>query len=199
MSTFGSLHEVEGHHAVRTLSTGSTARWNYIEPVSRHNRSKHWVDDHNQRRHAPIDLSFTWRTRWWPTRQFTFFLGVAEVNAANTRARALRQTPAPVLEFRRDLANEMLNNTLGRDLEPARGPATRARRSVSASDGIHRLEERPLNTTKWLGTSWKPAKDPYQKTVCSGADCKSRCRTYCACNKAACLCLECFNVHINNV
>ena len=153
MSTFGSLHEVEGHHAVRTLSTGSTARWNYIEPVSRHNRSKHWVDDHNQRRHAPIDLSFTWRTRWWPTRQFTFFLGVAEVNAANTRARALRQTPAPVLEFRRDLANEMLTNTLGMPMEPGRGLTTRARRSVSASDGTYRFKEHPLNTTKWLGTS----------------------------------------------
>jgi hypothetical protein len=144
-------------------------------------------------------ISFVWRTRWWPTRQFTFFLGLAEVNAANTRTRALKQTPAPVLEFRRDLANEMLNNTLGMPLEPSRGLATRSRRSVSASDGTHRFMERPLNTTKLLGTSRKHAKDPYQKTVCSGVGCKSRCKTYCACNKAACLCLECFNLHISNV
>ena len=96
--------------------------------------------------------------------------------------------PELVLDFRRDLANEMLTNTLGMPMEPGRGLTTRARRSVSASDGTYRFKEHPLNTTKWLGTSWKHTKDPFQKTVCSGVGCKSRCWTYCACNKAACLC-----------
>lgn len=198
MSTFGCLHEVEGHKAYRKLSTGETVRWNYIEPVSRHNRSKHWVDDHNQRRHSPIDLSFVWRTKWWPNRQFTFFLGVAEVNAANSRARGRRENPEPVLDFRKKLAIKMLNNTIGMQEQPSRGPATRARRSLAADEGEHRLEIRPPHTTIWLGTSWKPAKDAYQKTYCTGTGCKKRCRTYCACNKAACMCLDCFNHHINN-
>ena len=199
MSTFGCLHEVEGHQAYRKLSTGQAVRWTYVEPVSRHNRSKHWVDDHNQRRPAPIDLSFVWCTKWWPNRQFTFFLGLVEVNAANSRARALRAKPEPVLEFRKKLAIKMLNNTLSMPEQPTSGPTTRARRSVHANDGEHRLCDRPLNTTKWLGTTWKHARDPYQKTACSGDGCKNRCRTYCACNKALCLCLDCFNHHINNV
>ena len=199
MSTFGSLHEVEGHQAFRKLSTGETARWTYVEPVSRHNRSKHWVDDHNQRRHSPIDLSFVWRTKWWPNRQFTFFLGLAEVNAANSRARARRENPEPVLEFRKKLAIKMLNNTLGMSEQSTSGPATRARRSVGADEGAHRLVQRPPYTTKWLGTDWKVVSDRYQKTICSGIGCKKRCRTYCSCNKAACMCLGCFNLHINNV
>ena len=121
ISTFGSLHEVEGHQAFRKLSTRETARWTYIDPVSRHNQSKHWVDDHNQRRHAPIDLSFVWRTKLWPNRQFTFFLGLVEVNAANSRARARRENPKPVLEFCKKLAIKMLNNTLGMSEHPTSG------------------------------------------------------------------------------
>jgi hypothetical protein len=199
MSTFGSLHEVDGHQAVRTLTNGSIARWTYTEPVSRHNRSKHWVDDHNQRRHAPIDLSFVWRTKWWPNRQFTFFFGVAEVNAANSRARARDQNPEPVLQFRRKLALKMLNNKLDTSDVPTRGPGSRTRRSVDGNQGEHRLMHRPIKTTKWMGTHWKECKDPYQRTMCSGANCNNRCRTYCACNKSLTMCLECFNHHINNV
>ncbi|KAL7486093.1 hypothetical protein ACHAW6_011693 [Cyclotella cf. meneghiniana] len=74
MSTFGCLNVVEGHNAYRTLKDGTQVRWVYIEPTSRHNRAKHWVDDVNNRRHAPIDLAEAWRTKWWPNRQFTFFI-----------------------------------------------------------------------------------------------------------------------------
>ena len=53
----------------------------------------------SNRRHSPIDLAFTWKTKWWPHRQFTFFLGVAEVNACNERGRARRVPAEPMLEF----------------------------------------------------------------------------------------------------
>jgi hypothetical protein len=31
-----------------------------------HNIAKHWVDDVNNRRHAPIGLQDTWAAMWWP-------------------------------------------------------------------------------------------------------------------------------------
>ncbi len=63
-------------------------KFKYTEAIEYHNTSKHWVDDGNQRRHAPIGLEDVWETQWWPHRQFTFICSVVEVNANNSLARA---------------------------------------------------------------------------------------------------------------
>lgn len=87
MSMFGVLTEVEDHPTWRQVS-GEWKSFKYAEPMSRHNRSKHWVDDVNNRRHDPVGLEEVWRTKWWAFWQFTFLCSVAEVNAVNSRARA---------------------------------------------------------------------------------------------------------------
>jgi hypothetical protein len=74
MSTFGVLDEVPTHKTRRTTAGGVVTEFCYPEPVSCHNQSKHWVDDHNQCRHAPVDLTESWKTKWWPHQQFAFFL-----------------------------------------------------------------------------------------------------------------------------
>ena len=202
MSTFGCLLLVEGHQAWRRLKNGTIARWEYIEPNSRHNKSKHWVDDVNNRRHAPIDLSAVWKTKWWPMRQLSFFLGIAEVNAVNSRARARGLAAEPTLDFRRELALQLLENHVGVDMiprSPTRARPTRGRVSTHAQAGAHEILNRPFFTSKWLGSSWKPTRQRYQKTPCATAGCKRTCRTYCACNKAVTMCSACFNLHINNV
>ena len=199
MSTFGCLNVVGGHNAYRTLKDGTQVRWVYIEPTSRHNRAKHWVDDVNNRRHAPIDLAEAWRTKWWPNRQFTFFLSVAEVNAVNSRARARGVEGDAGLDFRRNLAVQMLENNLDQGFNnrsPIRAKNTRARASISAGEGTHAIMNRPYFTSKWLGSSWKKAKDKYHKTPCA---CGNRCRTHCLCDKGKAMCVECFNIHILNV
>jgi hypothetical protein len=61
-------------------------------PSASTNRAKHWVDDVNNRRHDPIGLEDLWAMKWWPNRQFTFLLSVAEVNAVQNRARAKKKT-----------------------------------------------------------------------------------------------------------
>ena len=86
MSTHGVLTEVSNHETSRALADGSRKKFKYPEPISRHNYAKHWVDDVNSRRHDPIAINDVWRTKWWPTWQITMFVGVAEVNANNTRA-----------------------------------------------------------------------------------------------------------------
>ena len=67
MSTHGLITDVVDHRAYRYLD-GQWKSFLYPEPISRHNRAKHWVDDHNSRRHDPIGLDETWRTKCWEHR-----------------------------------------------------------------------------------------------------------------------------------
>ena len=68
-----------------TYVNGEWKSFKYAESMPRHNRTNHWVDDFNQRqrRHQPISLEEAFKTKWWPHRQFTFVLSVAETNAVN--------------------------------------------------------------------------------------------------------------------
>ena len=111
MTTFGMLTEVEDHTTWRKVD-GEWRSFKYTEPFSRHNRSKHWVDDVNNRRHDPVGLEEVWRTKWWPFCQFCFLCSVAEVNAVNSQARARRCATMPQLDFRTRLAKGLLNNRL---------------------------------------------------------------------------------------
>ena len=99
---------VEDHATRRQSNDGIYVQFKYPQPISCHNRSKNWVDDENNRRHDPISLSDTWRTKYWPNRKFTFFLSVAETNAVSAHARAQRQPANAQLNFRRNLAQLML-------------------------------------------------------------------------------------------
>ena len=78
MSTHGLINEISTHKTYRRVA-GELKTFNYTEPISRHNHSKHWVDDVNDRRHDLIGLEDVWHTKWWPHRQFTFLCSVSEV------------------------------------------------------------------------------------------------------------------------
>ncbi|KAL7462772.1 hypothetical protein ACHAXS_004154 [Conticribra weissflogii] len=202
MSCHGVLTPVEDHETSRDVTNAdgsrSLVRFKYPEPISRHNRAKHWVDDTNNRRHDPIALSAVWRTKWWPNRQFTFLLEVAKANAANSRARARKENAEPQLVFRRALAQKMLTNNLdknGTTVPQIGRPITRG--SLERVKMDHELTKRPLNTGAWddsTGT-WAVARDTYQKTNCATFGCRNRCRTYCSCNKKVSMCRTCYNFH----
>ncbi len=157
-----------------------------------------WVNDTNNCRHDPIALSAVWRTKWWPNRQFTFLLEVAEANAANSRARARKENAEPKLVFRRALAQKMLTNNLdknGTTVPQIGRPITQG--SLERLEVDHKLTKRPLNTRAWddsTGT-WAIARDVYQKTNCATFGCRNRCRTYCSCNKKVSMCQTCYNFH----
>ncbi len=112
MSTHGLLEEIQDHPTWR-LVDGEWKTFKYAEPLSHHNRAKHWVDDVNNCRHAPIGLEEMWRMKWWPNRQFTFLLLVAEVNCVQAWARARNKVAEGILAFRRQLAMQMLKNRIG--------------------------------------------------------------------------------------
>ncbi len=80
---------------------GQATTFNYMEPISRHNTAKHFVDNVNNRRHDPIGLDAGWATKKWEHRQCMFFLLIAEVNAINSLARGRNAKAEPTLVFRK--------------------------------------------------------------------------------------------------
>ena len=165
MSTFGVLDEVPTHKTRRTTAGGVVTEFCYPEPVSCHNQSKHWVDDHNQRRHAPIDLSESWKTKWWPHWQFAFFLAISEANAANSRGRAKDEQANPQLQFRKAMAMLMLENTMDDDGNIVR-PVHRSLRTRAVLVVKHDLKTMPVHTGKWMGNYWTTTSQKYQKLHC---------------------------------
>jgi hypothetical protein len=119
-----------------------------MEPFSRYSRAKHWVDDVNNRRHDPIGLEEVWGTKWWAMRQFTFLCSVAEVNAVHSRARATNETSMPQLNFRRKLAQQMMENTIDMPVIPEL-PTIRARRPTRVE---HALKRRKTGEGAWKST-----------------------------------------------
>ena len=162
MSTFGTLDEVKDKKARRTPAEGPVIEFYYPEPMSWHNSAKHWVDDHNQRRQAPIDIADIWKTQWWPHRQFSFFISISETNAANSRARGRGEQAEPQLTFRKSLAMCMLENTLDDNGNIVRTEGRSLRSGLSVTDE-HKLETRPVFTGRWLGTHWHKTKAKYNK------------------------------------
>ena len=198
MATFGTLDEVAAHKTFRRTAAGDF-HFSYPEPFSWHSKAKHWVDDHNQRRHSPIDLAEIWKTQWWPHRQFTFVLGIAEVNAANSRGRARDEKAEPVLQFRKKLALLLLDNKIDENgrIVAVVHPLLR-RRMTPTSD--HTLLVRPSFTGRWTGVKWSKTQQKHQKsTCCGGNNCRKRMRTYCACNKGVPLCSSCHTLHVMTV
>ena len=54
---------VQGHATFRMVRSEHIT-FNNAETHSGHNKAKHWVDDHNNRRHDPIDVAEMWQTKW---------------------------------------------------------------------------------------------------------------------------------------
>ncbi|KAL3784439.1 hypothetical protein ACHAWO_012771 [Cyclotella atomus] len=173
MSTHGLLTPNPEHKTWRQNQNNQWVNFLYPEFLSRHNHSKHWVDDVNNRRHDPIGLEQVWHTKWWPTRQFTFICSVAESNAANCRARATKEATTPQLQFRQKLAQQMPMNRINDD--GVRGESPLRVRKRGRDDRVldHGLVARPNVTGGWSNSlnSRTRVNTMYAKTKC--ATCKT--------------------------
>ena len=85
MTTHGTLREIDDHQT-RHIVNGQVKTFRFVEPISRHNLAKYFVDDVNNWQHHPIGLDQRWPTKRWDHCQFAFLLSVAEVNAVNSQA-----------------------------------------------------------------------------------------------------------------
>jgi hypothetical protein len=170
---------------------GQWKTFKYAEPFSRHNRRKHWVDDVNKRRHAPISLESAWNTKWWANCQFTFLLSVAEVNAGIAQARAKKETARPMLDFRRALAKLMLENRLNQYREAPNSPI----RPRWVSNTPHVLKKRDKHEGRYdpERRQFKQVRTVFLARPCSG--CRKDTRDYCSCDPSLDLCSSCFGAH----
>jgi hypothetical protein len=190
MSSHGVLDENQDHPTWRKVD-GEWKTFKYAEPFSRHNKGKHWVDDVNKRRHSPISLESIWETKWWPNRQFTFLLSVAEVNAGMAKARATSRPADSVLDFWKRLAELMLENKLD-----ARGVAPNSPiRPRRTSNTVHVLKKRAKYEGKFdhERRAFKRVKSMYLTRPCR--DCRKDTRDYCSCDPSMDLCSACFGAH----
>ena len=161
----------------------------YAEPLSRLNRAKHWVDDVNNRRHAPIGLEEMWRTKWWPNRQFTFLLSVAKVNSVQARARGRNEVAEGTLTFWRQLAMQMLKNKIG----VVAAPSPRRVWTRTSTDHVHRKQKKNEGTWNYTTRRFTRRKTEYIHHPCS--ECGKTTRNYCQCDPGRALCAMCFGVH----
>jgi len=192
MSTHGIIQPDDQHIKNRFID-GDWKSFRYVEPLSRHNQSKHWVNGFNKQRRDPVCLEDVWTTSWWPIRQFTFLCSIAEVNAINSRARARKENADPLLAFRRKLAMDMMENQTGANMPSL--PVLAVHVNERAVAVAHEKKTRPTHTGVWdhaKGT-WKATKTPYVRLKC--AVCKIDTRMYCACNPAVPLCERCYYNH----
>ena len=115
MATYGTNERNENHRTRRIYKDKEkkqvSTSFYYPEIMSNHYKFRHAVDDHNAKRHSPICLEYVWATKYWPHRPFSFLLAVTEVNVNLAEAHFVLKTKSrPQLQFRKLLANDLINN-----------------------------------------------------------------------------------------
>ena len=194
MSTHGTLREITTH-GTRRVVNGTVHNFKYVEPLSRHNIAKHFVDDVNNRRHDPIGLDSGWPTKNWAHRQLAFFLSVSEVNALNSQARGRKMAAVPTLVFRKKLAKQMIFNKLSSDGIAIPSPTRPKKRRSEVDNSEHQHLRRPNYSGAWDERikDFSQVGTEYLKTKC--ATCKNETRMYCSCNKKVSMCTTCWGTH----
>jgi hypothetical protein len=195
MSTHGPTVETE-KEAWRQDKDHQWGKFQLTELSANHNNFKHWVDDVNNQRHAPIDLEDIWATKWWPHRQFTFIYSVAEVNSNNSIARANNTPAMHQVVFRNLLSEQMMFNKLTDSGGVRTSPIRAMKRSRLSMDEGHELETKSHMTASWDRTKkqWKKLLQKYLKQKC--ATCP---RENCTCDKGVPMCNTCYAKHLVNV
>ena len=120
MVSWMTLDELEGANKKRfykgTAGQTMSTTFKYRQPFGINFRYRHQVDDQNNRRHAPIYLERTLATKFWLDRNFDWYLAASEVNADIAMGHFQNGgVLQPSLDFRRGLAKECLENTIGLD------------------------------------------------------------------------------------
>ena len=81
----------------------------YCHPFGLHFRYCHQLDNHNNTRHAPISIERKRAKKFFPNRNFTWYLAVTEVNTALADGHFSKGGKLiPTLQFLSKLAHEMM-------------------------------------------------------------------------------------------
>lgn len=191
MSTYGTTERFGENKIRRVKKDGafSTVTFKYPKIVHNHFKYRHMVDDHNARRQSPISLEESWATQRWPNRVFAFVLGVSEVNAMYAESYFSRTKQPSMLDFRKQLAKELINNDY--DNVGNKNSSKRSARKREAHS--HELLSLPKKT-KFDGARVVESVSDYPQFKCKS--CNKRVRTYCRCSPGAIRCSTCHLRHV---
>jgi hypothetical protein len=196
MSTYGTVNEegglkkriftdADGNEQVRTFR--------YTEVFHNHYQYRHVVDDNNNSRMEPLSIEETWKISYWPNRVFAFVLGVTGVNTQRAYEYFGRHAKQGNLEFRRELAWELIYNPE----VPVEEKRRKSRERSCKKTKQHHCELTTLpkkcafdahEPTKFVA---RTAQYKQRKCVCG----KARTRTYCICSPSVHRCPECYVDH----
>ena len=121
MVSWMTLDELEGaktrRYFIDSIGTKETKQFTYRNPFGLRFRCGHQLYDHNNRRHAPFSLERRWATKFWPDRNFSWYLVVLEVNTTLASGHFQNYgVVQPSLDFWRALAIECLEKKIGVEL-----------------------------------------------------------------------------------
>jgi hypothetical protein len=200
MASWMTLNELEGAQTKRDYKDASgrmvSKKFCYRQPFGLHFKYRHQVDDHNNRRHAPISLERTWATKFWADRNFAWYLAVSFVNVNLAHGHFQNNGEVvPTLLFRREFARECLENTIGQDETDVGRPVRGCNVPIAFPCEL-------VTIAHFCGMwdagrkKFKKSKQKYQKQRCIYYNhCKNRTRSYCKCTKGHFLCVACFADH----
>ena len=193
MTTYGTLLR-DGCKETSRHVNGQRITFCYPEVINNHFKYRHAVDDHNSKRHQPISLEETWATKTWPNRVFAFLLAITEVNVmlAALHFTPLYEQQPPMLEFRKALAEALINNDY-LELEHQQERRRNRSRVLNELQNVHCDLKSLKAYKKFKGAAIVEANAPYNQWKC--IYCPNKRRTYCICMPGVILCKECFGRH----
>ena len=101
-------------YSIDRSGTKGTKHFTYRQTFEIHFRYIHQMNNHNNWIHATIYLERTWVTKFWPDRNFAWYLLVLEVNSYLTPGHFQNDgVVKPSLDFWRALEIEFLYNKNG--------------------------------------------------------------------------------------
>ena len=194
MSTYGTNDRDNGKETRRDWKEGATMKsitFKYPEVIHNHFMFRHAVDDHNGKRHSPISLEVVWATKRWANRVFAFLLSITEVNCFLAQSHFTDRESGSMLEFRKQLAYELIENDYLEKEE-----AALHRRSTRTQERIgHGL----LSLPTFKKICWDKSCHFYVQIPPKKCNyCKREVCTYCRCTPGVHLCSHCLAEHIHD-
>ena len=168
----------------------------YHQTFGLHFRYRHQVDDHNNRRHAHISIERTWETKFWPDRNFAWYLAVTEVNTALADGHFCKGGKLiPTFKFRRKLVHEMMENNIGGDTVDSGRPRGSTYTPSIVACTLLRVKKHEGSYDR-EARKFKKVKQEYQKQRCANfKTCNQWTRSFCKYSLGLFLCNGCFVKH----
>ena len=150
LSTYGTNQRVDGKETRRDWEengVNKTTMFNHPEVIVNHFRYRHSVDDHNAKRHSPISWEVVSATKQWQYRVFAFLLSITEANCWLAECCFTKQKTGSMLDFRKKMAFELIENHYILEEEQKQAEDSRNRRQSKRleSERGHGLVSLPPN------------------------------------------------------